>query len=153
MRLLLILVFCCAPAMVAAQQADPRDVAAVQGCVDSQSRGTPQAHVIGTCVGIISNSCGDQTTLGISECIMREHAAWDRLLNDWWKPMRARAKADGSWPQLLARQRQWIADRDAECAAAYDSAGGGSIRVIYAAECQRDLTARKAVEFYYSLYK
>jgi len=50
-------------------------------------------------------------------------------------------------------QRQWIKDRDAECRRAYDRAGGGSIRVIYGAECQRDLTARKAIEFYFILYR
>ena len=67
--------------------------------------------------------------------------------------MRERARANGSWDRLLASQRQWIKDRDAECQRAYDSAGGGSIRVIYGAECQRNLTARKAIEFYFSLYR
>ena len=142
------------PATLYAQSANPRDVASLEQCVEGYSKGAPQSRVIGGCVGILKARCRDiGTTVGLSECIMREHAAWDHLLNAWWKPMRARAKANGTWDNLLARQRRWIKDRDAECERAYNSAGGGSIRVIYAAECQRDLTAKRAVEFYYILNK
>lgn len=84
---------------------------------------------------------------------MRETAAWDYLLNAWWKPMKARAQANGNWDRLLNAQRQWIKARDAECQRVYDEWRDGSIRVIFAAECQRDLTAKRAVEFYYALNK
>jgi uncharacterized protein YecT (DUF1311 family) len=126
------------------------DAAKLQGCVESSASG-PQSGVLGKCVGMFQPSCKDDTTIGIAECMMREQRGWDELLNAWWTPMKARAQANGSWDSLLAAQRQWIKDRDAECARRYEEAGGGSIRVIYGAECQRDLTAARAVEFFYSL--
>ncbi|MCP1168172.1 lysozyme inhibitor LprI family protein [Limimaricola litoreus] len=131
----------------------PQDVSRVGACVQSAAARGSQAQVLSQCSDIIAGSCRDQTTIGIADCLMREAGAWDAWLNAWWGPMRAAAQADGSWDRLLAAQRQWIKDRDAECRRAYDRAGGGSIRVIYGAECQRDLTARKAIEFYFHLYR
>lgn len=131
----------------------PQDVSRVGACVQSAAARASQAQVLSQCAGITIGSCGSQTTIEIADCLMREAGAWDAWLNAWWGPMRERARANGSWDRLLASQRQWIKDRDAECRRAYDSAGGGSIRVIYGAECQRDLTARKAIEFYFSLYR
>ncbi|MFD1344239.1 lysozyme inhibitor LprI family protein [Litorisediminicola beolgyonensis] len=135
-----------APGLAQAQGAG--DQRALEGC----TAGAGQARAAeARCIGLLSEGCRDQTTLGISECLMAEQKAWDALLNRWWGPMRERAKANGSWDRLLAGQRAWIAEKEAACQAAYDSAGGGSIRVIYAAECLRDRTAQKAIEFYYSL--
>ncbi|MBS0124269.1 lysozyme inhibitor LprI family protein [Thetidibacter halocola] len=153
MRPFVLALFLLVPGAAQAQQAQPADVQTLQSCVQNYANGAPQSRVIGGCVGIIDGAFRNGTTLEIAEGIMREHAAWDTLLNAWWQPMKARAQANGTWDRLLASQRQWIRDRDAECQRAYDSAGGGSIRVIYAAECQRDLTAAKAVDFFYSLYK
>ncbi|WP_341211537.1 lysozyme inhibitor LprI family protein [uncultured Limimaricola sp.] len=129
------------------------DVARVGTCVQTAAASGSQAQVLAQCSDIIAGACRGQTTLEIADCVMREAGAWDSWLNAWWGPMRARAQANGSWDRLLAAQRQWIKDRDAECARAYDRANGGSIRVIYGADCQRDLTARKAIEFYFSLYR
>ena len=126
-------------------------IRALETCVDRASHGAPQASVVAACTG--RTACADQTTVGIAQCLQTETAAWDVLLNRWWKPMKARAQADGSWNRLLASQRKWIKDRDAACEKAYNDAGGGSIRVIWAAECFRDRTAAKAVEFYHALYR
>ena len=139
------------PLPAAAQEA--RDVAAIEQCVESRSRGAPPDVVIGDCVGSLDASCRGGTTLEITDCIMAEYRAWDTLLNRWWEPMRSAARADGSWDRLLTAQRAWIAEKEAACQRAYDSADGGSIRVIYGAECQRDRTAAKAVEFFYALYR
>ncbi len=135
-----------------ASAASSRDVQSLENCVRDSARGASAEQTAGRCIGILSTACRDQNTLGIAECIMNEQAAWDTLLNAWWKPMSAQAKQNGSWDRLLASQRKWIKDRDAACERAYESAGGGSIRVIYGAECQLDMTARKAVSFYYDLY-
>ncbi|WP_306154911.1 lysozyme inhibitor LprI family protein [Roseovarius sp. MMSF_3281] len=141
------------PLMAHAQTASRSDVAQIEECVRNYSKGAPQERVIGGCVGIIDGACRSKTTIEIADCIMRETAAWDHLLNAWWKPMKERAQADGSWNRLLDAQRQWIKERDAECQRVYDEWRGGTIRVIFAAECQRDLTAKRAVEFYYALNK
>lgn len=134
-------------------QPSPQDIAAIDQCVAAAARTGSAAQTIDACVGLLSANCPDQTTLGLVECIQREHGAWDAWLNAWWKPMKTRAKAAGDWPRLLASQRRWISDRDSECRRAYEAGEDGSIRYIWAAECQRDLTARRAVEFYYTLYK
>lgn len=139
------------PLAAEAQQADRAHVATIESCIENYSRGAPQGRVIGGCVGIIDGRCRSRTTIEIADCILAEHRAWDALLNRWWGPMKAAAQADGSWDRLLASQRAWIAEKEAACHRAYDSAGGGSIRVIYGAECHRDWTARKTVEFYYAL--
>ncbi|WP_417723718.1 lysozyme inhibitor LprI family protein [Salipiger sp.] len=127
-----------------------RDAATLERCVTTQSSGS-KARTLQACLGRFA--CNDQTTIGIAECLMREQRAWDELLNAWWAPMKARAQKNGSWNRLLASQRKWIKDRDAECARRYEEAGGGSIRVIWGAECQRDLTAKKAVDFFFDLYR
>lgn len=128
----------------------------IEKCVAANSAGQPQSSALSSCVGQVATDCSSnssETTVSLASCLEREHGAWDALLNAWWKPLRARAKGNGTWDALLASQRQWIKDRDAECQRAYDAAGGGSIRVIYGWECQRDLTAQKAVEFFYQLYR
>ncbi|MGR3464365.1 lysozyme inhibitor LprI family protein [Limimaricola sp.] len=130
-----------------------QDIARVGDCVQTNAARGSQAQVLSRCTEIIAGACRGDTTIEIADCLMRETAAWDAWLNAWWAPMRERAKANGTWERLLASQRRWITERDAECRRAYDSAGGGSIRVIYGAACHRDLTARKAVEFYFSLYR
>jgi uncharacterized protein YecT (DUF1311 family) len=129
------------------------EVSRVGACVQAAAARGSRSQVLSQCTDIIAGGCRSQTTIEIADCVMREAGAWDSWLNAWWGPMRARAQANGSWDRLLAAQRQWIKDRDAECRRAYDRAGGGSIRVIYGAECQRDLTARKAIEFYFILYR
>ena len=153
MRWIVLLFTLILPAISHAQSASRSDVAQIEDCVRNYSKGAPQERVIGGCVGIIDGACRNKTTIEIAECIMRETAAWDYLLNAWWKPMKARAQANGNWDRLLNAQRQWIKARDAECQRVYDEWRDGSIRVIFAAECQRDLTAKRTVEFYYALNK
>ena len=130
-----------------------QDIANIEQCVRSVGARGNQRQVFRSCTELIAGPCRNGTTLEIADCLMRETNAWDTWLNAWWKPMRTRAEANGSWERLLAAQRQWIKDRDAECFRAYDSVDGGSLRVIYGAACHRDLAARKAIEFYFSLYR
>ncbi|ETX29460.1 lysozyme inhibitor LprI family protein [Roseivivax isoporae] len=143
------------PTLAGAQTADPRDVVALETCVADVARSNPFEATVAECTGALSATCGAEmsTTNAIAGCIMDEGRAWDALLNRWWEPMKASAQAAGTWDTLLGQQRRWIAEKEAACQRAYDRAGGGSIRVIYGAECFRDWTARKAVEFYYALYR
>ena len=130
-------------ALCAAGPAAADDAATLETCMD----GADDAE---TCVGTISGPCqtaSPDTTLAITECLRRETAAWDVLLNRYWKPLRDEAKAGGSWDSLLAAQRAWIAFRDAECAHAYEEFAGGSIRTIMGADCQMRMTADRAIEF------
>lgn len=141
------------PAISIAGPDEAADIAQIEACVRTYAKDAPQERVIEGCVRIVESACDGKTTIGISECIMRETRAWDHLLNAWWTPLKAQAQASGEWDRLLAAQRQWIRDRDAECARVYDEWRDGSIRVIFAAACQRDLTAQRAVAFYYRLHE
>lgn len=104
------------------------------------------------CIGDAANQCQDtqpqgQTTLGISECLMAEHAAWDRILNREYGQLRDNYADDaGLVAQLRDAQRAWITFRDADCRLAYDRYGGGSMRVIAAAGCRLQHTARRALD-------
>ncbi|UMA65653.1 DUF1311 domain-containing protein [Roseivivax marinus] len=129
------------------------EVGALESCIASQSRGGPPAQVAKACSGLIADRCPDDTTIGISQCLQTETAAWDTLLNRWWGPMRANAQRNGTWDRLLADQRAWISRKEAACAAVYEEWKDGSIRTIMAASCLRDWTAEKTAEFYAALHR
>lgn len=133
-----------------AQEADQNLVRALDACIRQAAAVGGPAATAERCVGTIGQPTGD-TTLEIANWIHAEYQAWDYLLNFWWGPMRDRAKANGTWEALLASQRQWIATKEATCAAEYEAHIGGTIRMIVGAECFRRFTSDKAIEFYYAL--
>lgn len=47
-----------------------------------------------------------------------------------------------------AARRAWIAWRDADCRFAYEQFGGGSLRQVAGAACQRDRTAERVLHLY-----
>ncbi|MRU14350.1 DUF1311 domain-containing protein [Roseovarius sp. A21] len=151
MRWILLLLAAIWPAASHAEAEGAADVAQIEACVRNYAKGAPQERVIGGCVGIIKSACGGKTTIEISDCIMRETAAWDHLLDAWLARLKERQKTSGDVDRLLADQRRWSEDREAECARVYDKWREGSIRVIFAATCYRDMAAERAVEFYYRL--
>lgn len=135
------------PAPLAAQEATV-DEAAVEACFAQAGRGDVNPGCLGNAAEVCQKShTQGETTLGISECLMAEAAAWDDLLNREYKLTRdAFADQPGLPDRLLEAQRAWIAFRDAECTLAYDSYGGGSMRVIAAADCRLRHTARRTLE-------
>ena len=143
----LILLLAVLPAPLLAQEAQV-DTAEVAACFDATDRGTTRPD----CLGKAAEACSKahqqpETTLAISQCLMAENAAWDTLLNREYNKTRAlMSDQPGLADTLLAAQRAWIAFRDAECTLAYDRSGGGSIRVIDAAECQMRMTAQRTFE-------
>ncbi|OSP54510.1 lysozyme inhibitor LprI family protein [Pseudoruegeria sp. SK021] len=112
------------------------------------------------CRDLVYEACqaasGDQTTYGMSACLVAENAEWDRVLNDLWPAILADAKArDVDVPDqqganvehLLAAQRAWIAFRDAECANVYQTFIGGTIRSIVGGACLIELTSDRVIQF------
>ena len=114
------------------------------------------------CIGVMSSTCmgteaGGETTTGMSLCLQAERAGWDVLLNAEYRrtlawSMSMDAEDAGSFPEFANRaktlrdaQRAWMSFRDAECANAYAAWGSGSLRVIGAANCLMDITAKRAV--------
>jgi uncharacterized protein YecT (DUF1311 family) len=135
------------PAPLLAQEARI-DTAVVAACFDATEPGDIQPD----CIGKAATACSKaheqpETTLAISQCMMAENTAWDDLLNREYKKTRSQmSDQPGLADTLLAAQRAWIAFRDAECTLAYDRYGGGSMRVIAAADCQMRQTARRTFE-------
>lgn len=125
----------------------PLDPSIVDACLAA----TPRGGVDPDCIGQAARACqeipGYASTVGASACLMAEHDAWDRILNDQYRE--AAALLGGPLQvgdQLRTAQRAWIAFRDADCTLAYDRYGGGSMRVIASADCQMRHTARRALE-------
>ncbi|MEX6508048.1 lysozyme inhibitor LprI family protein [Jiella sp. M17.18] len=114
-----------------------------------------------SCIGVVANPCEEtpdgQTTPGIDECLGREQAAWDVILNENYKASLADAKdldkrlkdEQGTEPSaaaaLLKAQRAWLAYRDAECDRIFEINKEGTIRTNAASACQNDLTANRAI--------
>lgn len=112
------------------------------------------------CEGLVHRACeagqgaGERhTTIGMSRCALTEAAAWDVLLNEAWKPLRASAKRQdaedggGRADTLLRAQRAWIAFRDADCAYEYARWGLGSMRQITGAACMARRNAERVRDF------
>jgi len=124
------------------------DQSYVHGCF-SQAQ---NASGLSSCLGKAASACqtapGNDTTLGITQCIQAETAVWDSLLNEQYQ-LRRSELADQS-PELARQlrdvQRAWIAFRDAECGLQYSLWLGGSIRTVVAANCLMTETAERAVE-------
>ena len=139
----------------AAAQDGGRDVAALEECLSS-TNDDPQS-----CIGKISDPCQDKpngsTTIGISECLVREQSAWDTILNENYKDSMKTAKetdkrikhdgtgSGGVADSLVKAQRAWIAYRDAECDRVWALSQEGTLRTVASASCLNDLTAQRAI--------
>ncbi|NOD28865.1 lysozyme inhibitor LprI family protein [Ruegeria atlantica] len=144
-RSLILLVF--VPTITFAQQASVDD-AYIRQCFSQEQTGTN----VPECTGQAANACqaspGNDTTIGISQCIQAETAIWDALLNEQYKLRRSElAEQDPELAnQLRDVQRAWIRFRDAECGLQYSLWSGGTIRTIVAANCYLVETAERALE-------
>ena len=120
-----------------------------------------------TCIGLTSDPCMEthdgHTTTGMFACMEAEYTAWDTLLNRYWQPLMAKARAldkiEAEYAQgtpsaakaLRKAQRAWIAWRDAECAYAAAEWGSGTGRGPAHIACLLQLTAERAIGFHLSL--
>ena len=87
-------------------------------------------------------SC-DGSTPEIVDCLMAQHAHWDKELTiAYQQAMKDAVPAQKT--KLREAERAWIKYRDANCA--YYLAGEGSIARINAAACMRDMTKQRAEE-------
>lgn len=156
-----------AVAAVAPLDAEAGSTAAIEGRADQIERclaDRPDPTARQGCVGLVADPCmaepGGETTIGMTECLVREADAWDMVLNRLWPSLMAEAEAADAEnaplpagmnlaaPTLRDAQRAWIAFRDAECTHAYAAWGLGSIRNPEAALCRRDMTAARVIDFH-----
>jgi uncharacterized protein YecT (DUF1311 family) len=88
--------------------------------------------------------CGEKTsTLEVVECVQAKTDASDQRLNAAYKALQAQVDAAQRQP-LLAAQRLWVQDRDANCG--FYGTPDGSIRKVQGAECIRSMTEDRARE-------
>ncbi|MGG7567568.1 lysozyme inhibitor LprI family protein [Rhodovulum sp. DZ06] len=149
-----------APGGAAAQPAPETDpgpyMELLRGCLSGAA--TPDEDA--ACKGLVFEECGHRapegtrdTTIGMTLCLLTEQRAWDVLLNEVWKRLRASmaaADADDGGARaetLLRAQRAWIAFRDAECAWQHAIWGLGSMRQIAGADCMAGRTADRVIDF------
>jgi uncharacterized protein YecT (DUF1311 family) len=131
-----------APAHAAA---DPHDVAALAQCL--KAKASPKAAPE-SCIEIVANPClkGDEAAASdreVIDCMDREQAAWDQLLNDAYA--RLRVKLDETQQgKLRDMQRAWIADRKLTCDFLYDYFQGTMANPMIA-NCMNRETARRAI--------
>ncbi len=124
------------------------DVAALEECLGPiEEEGNRDDR---DCLGHVSEPCqealSDATTVAAAECLLRERDAWDVLLNRYYEELR-KAESDPARSTLRQAQRLWVSFRDADCDFAYQQFEGGSIRQLTAADCFRDRTASRVLQF------
>jgi len=101
------------------------------------------------CVGLVAEACQaaapeNQTTIGMTGCMLRETDFWDADLNASYAHLEDRLEPK-AFDALRTAQRNWIAFRDADCTFQYTHWQGGTIRAIYGASCRLDHTAARAL--------
>ena len=163
MRALWLLAFIASPAF--AQDMIRFDDALLPACLDRVAQEHARTDVEGdprrACIGQAATACmqdeGGHTTVGMVECLGRETAQWDKLLNDRYaralsafQANDAELKTLGSAappaaPVLQQAQRHWIAYRDKSCEFEALRYQGGTAGGPASAGCMLDLTAGQAL--------
>lgn len=129
------------PALAQTSKPSARDSAVIQDCLKSKADAQER------CIGIVSGPClnRDQTksTADMNECIGREQAVWDDILNETFR--RLRDKLDEQQKvKLRDMQRAWIASKEKTCAFYWDYFQG-TMASPMSAECVNKETARRAL--------
>lgn len=103
----------------------------------SQSRVSSE---LGAC---IANSGG--VTAAMQDCIGREYARLDKLLNATYANVMRRLPHDRARADLRYRQRDWLTMRWDGCLEEMDSAGGGSASDLVYRNCQLQELVRRTL--------
>lgn len=101
------------------------------------------------CLGHVTRLClrhpAADAPIGRASCAASEHAAWDHLLNEFYRRTRSLLDA-GQAERLRAAQLAWIEFRDKACAAWPATDRAGPFARDQAPACLRDLTGRRALD-------
>lgn len=124
----------------------PADKAGMEQCLQSAAGRGARAD---ECIGFVQDPCQEtedgQSTAGSVACIAREHAFWDRLLNQSYARLRETGTGDRN-AALRDLQRQWLAWREARCAYEAQQYEGGTYANVAANGCFTLETARRAID-------
>jgi uncharacterized protein YecT (DUF1311 family) len=123
---------------------DPRDVKAVQDCLNSDRAGE---HSGEPCIGVVADPCiedsKNQSTAGRVGCAERERVVWDHILNDTFRLLRENLDNKQN-VKLRDMQRAWVTSHDRSCGFFYDLFQG-TMAAPMQAYCQLRETARRAM--------
>jgi uncharacterized protein YecT (DUF1311 family) len=132
---------------------EPEDAKLMHKCVNAARAAGGQdadakASQLIDCIGTASDTCMDQpdnyATMGMANCMDRETAWWDEVLNAHYGNLRDGLDAE-SFAALRDAQRNWIAFRDAECNFNYTYWREGTVRTPAYARCMLEQTAHRAI--------
>lgn len=149
MRFIPILLLLATPAM--AQEDVVYDKGAVAACL-SAAQGDTEAQA---CIGQEASACMDKpggySTVGMVTCVNNEREDWDKLLNDNYAKLVAKAKErdkgteQPTLPMLQKMQRDWIAFRDSSCRYSASQFMGGTASGPAAEVCVMRMTGQQAL--------
>ncbi len=121
------------------------DIANITKCLDSEtSAGRDGAG----CIGQVSEKCleqGDETTVGMRQCIGYEHKAWDSMLNKDYQSLMASLDTNDKKTALRDAQRLWNQFVQKFCALGYKF-NQGTIFLVSGDQCMMEMTARQDLE-------
>jgi uncharacterized protein YecT (DUF1311 family) len=121
---------------------NPKDVATLQSCLKARAKNAD------SCIETVYRPCigpreAARPPSAIQDCLGREKAAWDKLLNDAFRIVREGIDDDQK-VKLRDMQRAWIDSRDKTCAFFYDYFQGSMANPMIA-NCENRETARRAI--------
>jgi uncharacterized protein YecT (DUF1311 family) len=132
------------PAATVAETAkpNPRDVAAVQGCLKSQRGKELKGE---RCIGVVVDPCLKQarSTADSNACADRELAVWDTMLNDTYRRLGEQLDEQQK-AKAREMQRAWIESRDKTCTFYWDYFQG-TMASPMSSYCVVRETARRAM--------
>jgi uncharacterized protein YecT (DUF1311 family) len=143
MRWLSVLAIVLATPAAATEKPDGKASATIQDCVKTKSAtGTGEL-----CIGIVSGPCLDRddakSTADMTNCVSREQAVWDDVLNETYRRLREKL-GDTQQTKLREMQRAWIVSRDKTCTFYWDFYQG-TMATPMSAECVNRETAQRAL--------
>ncbi|MEQ8747425.1 lysozyme inhibitor LprI family protein [Pyruvatibacter sp.] len=119
--------------------------AAIRSCIDTAEN---DGRDTTTCINTYSDECmarpENGTTAAMRQCIHREFAAWDSLLNEDYRALMASLESDEHKSQLRDAQRLWNKFVQSYCPLSH-AFKGGTVSFISGDLCMMDRTARQAL--------
>ena len=129
------------------QKTGIEDTATIQSCIAAAEKS--EKKPFRECFGKVADPCLEKpenaSTAAQGECIDRERAVWDTILNAEYATLLKTVVAAAK-PKLREAQRSWVKFREQDCVLAYHFFEGGTISQPMVRNCHAQETARRAME-------
>lgn len=128
-------------------KATAEDTAIIQTCIAEAEKA--EKKPFRECFDKVAAPCLEKpenaSTAGQGECIDRERAVWDAILNTEYAGLLKIVVAPAR-PKLREAQRTWVKFREQDCVLAYHFFEGGTMSQPMVRNCHSRETARRAME-------